>query len=371
MTITVQLKLMPDAASDAALEATLRRCNEAANWLSERAWGNRKFGQFALQTAFYKDLRAMFGVGAQAACLICAKVADAYKLDTETQRTFRPLGSVAYDIRNLKILIDKKIASIGTLDSRAKVPFICGEYQAELLRRGLIKQSDLVRRRDGQWFLHVAITLPDTEELKATDVIGVDLGIAVIAADSDGNKYSGSKLNKIRHRNKSLRRKLQHKGTKSARRLLKKRSAKESRFARDTNHIISKNLVSLAKRTNRAIALEDLKDIGRRIRVRKSQRYGLNSWAFFQLGQFIKYKAAMAGVPVVFIDPAYTSQRCNNCGHIARANRKTRAEFLCVKCGHTSHADTNGSLNIRALGLDAMRTGAFIRPNAEATAYAK
>ena len=348
----------------------MRRCNEAADWLSDRAWGNRVFGQFALQKAFYKDLRAMFNVGAQAACLICAKVSDAYKLDIKTQRTFRPLGSIAYDIRNLKIHLEKRIASIWTIDRRAKVPFLCGEYQLEILRKGLIKQSDLVRRRDGQWFLMVSVTLPDTEELKATDVLGVDLGVAVIAADSDGNKYSGSKLNKIRHRNKALRKKLQRKGTKSAKRLLKKRSAKESRFARDTNHVISKNLVSLAKRTNRAIALEDLKGIGRRIRVRKSQRYGLNSWAFHQLGQFIQYKSAKAGVPVVFVDPAYTSQRCNSCGHTERANRKSRANFLCLNCGHASHADTNGSLNIRALGMDAMRTGAFICPNAEAIAYA-
>ena len=371
MTVAVQLKLMPDAEQSASLEATLRACNTAADWLSERAWGNRKFGQFALQSAFYKDMRAMFNIGAQAACLICAKVADAYKLDMKTQRTFRPLGSIAYDIRNLKIHVEKKVASIWVMDGRAKVPFLCGDYQLELLRAGLIKQSDLVRRRDGQWFLMVSVTLPDTEELKASDVLGVDLGIAVIAADSDGNKYSGSKLNKIRHRNKSLRKKLQRKGTKSAKRLLKKRSAKESRFARDCNHVISKNLVSLAKRTNRAIALEDLKDIGRRIRVRKSQRYGLHSWAFHQLGEFIKYKAAIAGVPVIFVDPAYTSQRCNHCGHIAKANRKTRSEFLCVKCGHTSHADTNGSQNIQALGLDFLRTGAFIRPHAEATAYAK
>jgi IS605 OrfB family transposase len=370
MTVTVQLKLMPDAATAASMEATLRACNGAADWLSERAWGNRKFGQFALQSAFYKDIRAMFNIGAQASCLICAKVADAYKLDTETQRTFRPLGSIAYDVRNLKIHIEKRVASIWTIDARCKVPFQCGDYQVDLLRKGLIKQSDLVRRRDGRWFLMVSVTLPDTEELKVTDILGVDLGIAVIAADSDGNKYSGSKLNKIRHRNKSLRRKLQRKGTKSAKRLLKKRSAKEARFARDCNHVISKKLVSLAKRTNRAIALEELDGIGRRIRVRKSQRYGLHSWAFAQLGQFTRYKAAIAGVPVIFIDPHYTSQRCSQCGHTSRANRKTRSEFLCQKCGHASHADTNGSLNIRALGLDVLRTGAFIRPYAEATTYA-
>jgi IS605 OrfB family transposase len=216
----------------------------------------------------------------------------------------------------------------------------------------------------------VSVVLPDDEELKATDVLGVDMGIAEIAADSDGNKHSGSALNKIRHRNHSLRKKLQRQGTKSAKRLLKKRRRKEALFARDCNHVISKKIVLLAKRTNRAIAIEDLKDIGRRIRVRKSQRYGLKSWAFLQLGQFIAYKAQGAGVPVLFIDPAFTSQRCSQCGHTERANRKSRSEFSCKKCGHASHADTNGSQNIRLKGLEVLRTGAFIRPHAEATTYA-
>ena len=111
-------------------------------------------------------------------------------------------------------------------------------------------------------------------------------------------------------------------------------------------------------------------DIGRRIRVKKSQRYGLKSWAFAQLGQFIAYKAKRAGVPVLCIDPHYTSQRCSQCGHTERANRKSRSEFSCKKCGHTSHADINGSQNIRLKGLEALRTGAFIRPHAEATTCA-
>jgi IS605 OrfB family transposase len=277
---------------------------------------------------------------------------------------------MAFDIRNLKIHLEKQIVSIWTLAGREKVPFRCGDYQRELLRKGLIKQSDLVRRRDGKWFLMVSVVLPDDEELKATDVLGVDMGIAEIAADSDGNKHSGSALNKIRHRNHSLRKKLQRQGTKSAKRLLKKRRRKEALFARDCNHVISKKIVLLAKRTNRAIAIEDLKDIGRRIRVRKSQRYGLKSWAFLQLGQFIAYKAQGAGVPVLFIDPTYTSQRCSHCGHTERANRKSRSEFSCKKCGHTSHADTNGSQNVRLKGLEVLRTGAFIRPHAEATTYA-
>ena len=150
--MTVQLKMIPGAERSNALEGTLRRCNEAVDWLSERAFLNETFAQYALQCGYYRELREKFGMGAQAACLVCAKVGDAYKLDTDTQRKFRPLGSMAFDIRNLKIHLEKQIVSIWTLAGREKVPFRCGDYHRELLRKGLIKQSDLVRRRDGKWF---------------------------------------------------------------------------------------------------------------------------------------------------------------------------------------------------------------------------
>lgn len=191
MTTAVHLKLVPDSLQKTALEDTMKACNLAADWLSERGFSNGIFSQFSLQTRYYRDVRTMFGIGAQAACLICAKVADAYKLDRNVQRKFRPFGSIAFDIRNLKIHIEKRIVSIWTTTGRAKIPFLMGEFQANIIARGLIKQCDLVRRRDGKIFLSVIVVLPDEMELKVSDVLGVDLGIANIAADSDGNVYSG------------------------------------------------------------------------------------------------------------------------------------------------------------------------------------
>lgn len=363
VTITIQLQLKPTAEQKLALEGTLTACNAAADWISERGWDDRMYSQFALQTKHYKTVRSLFGIGAQAACLIFAKVADAYKLDKKTQRKFRPFGAIAFDIRNLKLYVEKQLASIWTVEGREKIPFVMGDYQKDILARGLIKQCDLVRRRDGRFFLMVSVTLPDEVEQKVTDMLGVDLGISFIAADSDGNLYSGKKLNKIRHRNQSLRRKLQRKGTKSARRLLKKRSLKESRFARDTNHTISKQIVSLAKRTGRGISIENLTGIRDRIRARKAERTTLHSWAFHQMGQFLAYKAKRAGIPLVLIDPRNTSRRCTECGHTEKANRKTRDEFLCRACGHSAHSDTNGSENIRLKGLAVLGTGVFNHPN--------
>ena len=142
------------------------------------------------------------------------------------------------------------------------------------------------------------------------------------------------------------RQRLQRRGTKSTKRHLKKLRKRQARFQKDTNHRISKDLVARAKGTARGIALEDLSDIRERTRLRKAQRARHSNWGFAQLRQFISYKAALAGVLVYIINPAYTSQRCSACGHTERGNRPTQSHFCCLSCGHTTSADTNAAIHI-------------------------
>ena len=169
---------------------------------------------------------------------------------------------------------------------------------------------------------------------------------------------AGRALNRGRLRERTLRTKLQRKNTPSARRRLKKRRRKETRRAKDINHKIAKHVVADAERTGRGIALEDLTGIRERVRLRKPQRATLHSWTFAQLGQFIAYKARHAGVPVVYVDPAYTSRTCAECGHIDKANRVSQAWFACRNCGFVDHADLNSSRNIRARAWELWRRGA-------------
>ena len=123
---------------------------------------------------------------------------------------------------------------------------------------------------------------------------------------------------------------LQRRGTKGAKRRLKKLSGKEARFRKHTNHVISKELVASAERSRSAIALEDLTHIRKRTKVRKAQRNRLAGWSFNQLRQFVTYKAGLRGIPVVLIDPRDTSRACRCCGVIDKANRKTQHRFSCV-----------------------------------------
>jgi putative transposase len=117
-------------------------------------------------------------------------------------------------------------------------------------------------------------------------------------------------------------------------------------FATSTNHVISTKLDRKAAVSRKAIALEDLSGIRERTTVRHERRYERHAWAFFQLRQYIAYKAAQADVPVHLVDPRNTSRTCSACGHCEKANRQSQAEFLCQRCGFAANADYNAALNI-------------------------
>jgi IS605 OrfB family transposase len=183
----------------------------------------------------------------------------------------------------------------------------------------------------------------------------VDLGVANIASDEDGQRHGGEKIERARRRYADRRQTLDEAAAagkrggrrpKNIRRAKCRQEQKERRFRRDVNHVISKRLVAQAKDTGRGIALEDLEVIRDRTRFRKPQRARITGWSFLQLRSFIEYKAALAGVPVVLVDPRNTSRTCPECGHCEQGNRKSQSEFECRACGHRSHADLVGARNI-------------------------
>ncbi|CDK30126.1 transposase (fragment) [Candidatus Babela massiliensis] len=81
--------------------------------------------------------------------------------------------------------------------------------------------------------------------------------------------------------------------------------------------------------------------------VRKAQRRQHSSWSFYQLRQFIQYKADLAGIPVMLVDPKNTSRTCIQCGYVAKENRSLRDNFCCRACGYVDLADKLAAENIR------------------------
>ncbi len=344
MKLIAQVKLLPTPEQTISLQRTLELANAACEFVSKQAWQSKTFKQYDLHHICYREAREKFVLSAQMVVRCIAKVADAYKLDKETRRKFRPTGSIAYDDRIVSWRMRDSTVSIWTTAGRLRIPFVCGERQRELLNRRQ-GESDLVFFRD-KFFLSATCEVEEPELQEVESVLGVDLGVTNIAVDSDGEVHAANHINNVRHRHRRLRSKLQAKGTRSAKRKLKKLSGKEQRFAKDTNHRISKQIVAKAKDTRRAIALEDLSGIRARVTVRRRQRATLHSWAFRQLRSFVEYKAQREGVPVFLVDPRNTSRTCPNCGHVDKANRKTQSQFSCVVCGHAGLADEIAAINI-------------------------
>jgi IS605 OrfB family transposase len=345
MKITIQIKLLPDESQYVALKETMQVFSDACNTIAEVAFREQCASKFALQKLVYEDTRRQFGLSAQLTIRAIAKVVEAYKRDKSKQCFFKPTGAVVYD-RRIMSFKGLENASLLTLKGRVVIPMQMGGYQRVKWHRAK-GQADLVLV-NGVFFLLVVVDTPEAPPIDPTGFIGVDLGITKIATDSKGNSFCGSIVEQVRQRYHRLRRDLQAKGTRSAKRHLKKIRRKESQFRRNHNHIISKRLVEKAKDTGRGIALEDLKHIRKRTTVRKSDRAKHSGWSFFQLQSFIEYKAKIAGVFVRYIDPWYTSRTCSACGHAEKANRKTQSHFQCVSCGHVANADTNAAINIAA-----------------------
>lgn len=351
MFVTLKIKLLLDSNQKSKLLETMRVFNDACNFISHLAFEKKIFNKVKLQQECYYEVRDKFKLSAQFVIRAISKVTESYKANKKTLHTFKSTGAIIYDQRLLSFK-GLEHASLLTMDGRILVPMIFGEYQKGVVDGRRIRgQADLVLV-DGIFYLLVVVELPDGSPINIKDFLGVDLGIKNIAVDSDGESFSGDKVNGLRKRHAKLRAKLQKKGTKSAKRLLRKRSKKERRFAADVNHYISKKLVVKAKGTNRGIALEDLKGIRKRVTVRKSQRRQHNFWAFYQLRQFVQYKSTLMGVPVVLVDPRNTSRTCPTCGHTDKKNRPTRDKFCCQSCGYAGPADSIAAENIRRAAVN-------------------
>jgi hypothetical protein len=190
--LTAKVKL--EGGDKHALLRTLEAANECADWISEQAWHAKTFAPYSIHKVTYTEARIRTGLTAQVVIRAISKVADSYKLDKKVQRTFRPHGAIAYDPRILRWDIAKRRVSIWTVEGRREFSFVGGERQYALLatQHG---ESDLIYQR-GEFYLAATCDAPEAAPISAAGFLGVDLGIAQIAVDSDGRQYSGSQIKK-------------------------------------------------------------------------------------------------------------------------------------------------------------------------------
>ena len=183
-------------------------------------------------------------------------------------------------------------------------------------------------------------------ELKSDgNVMGVDLGIkcpaVLYCSDGSIKFYGNGRKNKYMRRHYAyLRKKLQ---TSKKMKAVKRINDKEQRIMRDIDHKLSHDIVETAVAHNvKVIKLEQLKNIRSTTRKSRKNNHSLHTWSFYRLAQFIEYKAKLAGISVEYVNPAYTSQTCPNCGNVHHANDRN---YTCG-CGFHIHRDLLGAMNI-------------------------
>ena len=363
---------------------TMEQYRLACNYVSEYLFNNNfPLNKNEVQKVIYNTIREKFNLKSQMTISCIRSVIARYKT-VKTQMARRPYkyqdqntGEWYREVRDLNWL-HKPISfnrpqvdlqrnrdwsyltsgqlSINTLDGRVKVDPICrgfNQYLDGTWKFGLAK----LLKSSGKWYLHISATKEVTDFNKQTvkHVVGLDRGLRFLATsyDEQGKTafFDGQAIMRKRAKYQKLRATLQAKGTKSAKRRLKKLSGRENRWISDVNHCLSKTLVQKYG-ANTLFVLENLNGVSfERTDLPKALRNQNKSWAFYQLEQFLTYKAHLHNSEVVEVSAKYTSQRCPKCGVIKKDNRNhEKHEYHCDNCGYRSNDDRIGAMNIQLLG---------------------
>lgn len=306
--------------------------------------------------AAYPDLPAQLVCAARVKATEAVKSAlDRLKKGRKTSIPHSRVCPIRYDVRSYWVRWERMTASLATVAGRVELPFTVPAYARKYLG-GKVSSADLCCRQ-GRFRLHIVVSLPDPAIPASPEVVGVDLGLNRPAVTSNRHFLGERRWKEHERRIFRIRRKLQAKGTRSAKRHLKKLSGKLLRQRRDHDHVLSKRIVQHVP-LGSTIVLENLTHIRSRATMKKhtEMQHRLHSWSYAQFQSFLVYKAQERGMQVVKIDPRHTSQTCSRCGYQHRSNRRSQSLFLCRHCGYTLNADLNAGYNIRNKHLASLGT---------------
>lgn len=312
LTVSCKLCLTPAQRTKAA--QTLTAFSNACTYINEHVEPKIR-NKLQLQSQSYHEVRQQYPtLPADLVVAAMGRVAASRKAAHErkcTVKQFRPT-SANFNTKAFRIQEDQWMLSINLIGGREKkIPLHLGNYQREKLRGTKPVSAVLVRRRDDNYFLNVQIQVEPQVTVPSVPkrVLGVTFGIATATALSTGEEFSGQRILDVRDRYTRVRSSLQRKASKgtrttrrNCRKVMKRLSGKERRFATWVNHTLSTAIVRRATAAQAAIALQDLLGVRERKNkevVEKTSRRHINTWAFHQLRSFIEYKAALAGIAIV------------------------------------------------------------------------
>jgi putative transposase len=352
---TICIQLEPSPAQADALAETSRQFTAVFNAVCAHGWRERFSNGVKLHHATYYPLKAQYpalvsDLHVQARVKATEALKSALTLHKAGRKVRQPRSNICpprYNLHTFRVDWESRTVRMSLIAGRQTIRFRIPDYSLKYADYST-DTADLIER-DGHWWLHLVVTIPALEVQPIDQVIGVDLGLSRPAVTTN-NRFLGKRAWKaIEGRLFKLKRALQKKGTKNAKRHLRKVRHKQAHFRRNSDHVLSKQIIQSVE-PGGTIVLENLKDIRKRARMRRkteTQRR-IHSWSFAQLKGFIRYKAEERGCRVVAVDPRHTSQACSRCGYTARNNRRSRDLFVCRKCGFSLHSDLNGARNIAA-----------------------
>lgn len=346
-TRTICCRLLTTSTFEDALQETSERFADACNHVLMIAIDQKTHNAIKLHHLCYMQIREKFGLSANLSVRAIRRVSACMtklKGKRKRPREFKP-KSIDYDARIFSYQEEKGTISLTTTQGRIRIPLILGKYQQAALF-GKNPTSATVINKAGIWYIHMVIEVAPVQGT-GNRIMGIDLGINNIATTSTGLRIEGKTRQDFKQKRANIRASLQSKNKPGARKILKKLSGYENRRIKHENHVLSKQIVEEAKRHNcGTIRMEQLKGIRFKTKTwNKHLNRKVAGWSFYQLQKFVEYKAAIFGIAVELIDPAYTSQTCHQC--LKLGSRKGE-QFNCLTCGEL-HADVNAS-HVIALG---------------------
>jgi IS605 OrfB family transposase len=397
--ITAKLKLHTTPEQFQALRTTQLAYRDSLNLVSQYAFAHGKMSnKVKLQEGTYDEIRARFQLPSQMACSVARQVGATYKAlwtkvkrNTDarkaglTKKRYKGLDqapkyispTLTYQYGKDYGFKKEQQVSVLTLDGRVIVPYTGYDKHVQPIQNGAqIGAAKLWYDKQKKHFyllVSLEIEVADPTPEIHTQVVGVDVGIRYLAVSSTTKGtctfHSGKRVSVKANHYARLRKRLQRKGTRSAKRRLVAISGRERRLKQDANHVVAKRIVQ--QHPHSLIGLEQLTDIRERTPRRKGKKASkkqrkanatYSKWSFAELQSLIAYKALSHSSMAIKVDANYTSQACPLCGHTAKENRPNNGLlFICQNCYYTLHADLVGARNITMRTLlirqDWIRTG--------------
>lgn len=234
--------------------------------------------------------------------------------------------------------------------------------QGRTIPEDCIIKDSILKSKGNEYFIHLTIEQERIiPRINSERILSIDLGfnhliasVMLLNGKMKNNKFYGNEVKNVINKRNVRMTQLQKSGIEEP---------DLSKYTGNINcliHNYTKQIVEIAKQNNCSIVVGDLglKDKLVKGKSSKSLRKKGHSVPYYKIKTLLQYKALIAGIPIIFVNEAYTSQECSKCGVVCKINRK--GERYECDCGYKQQADLNGAINIAKRGVKLLENSAIL-----------